>query len=134
MALGTWMAVSTWMAFGTLISVLPVLGIVAGLARVKFRRAPIVAGGLVILTFGIYVAALGIWAVQCRDCLVGTQNTRGEAFQSGAVFFGMIALATLLGIWLGARLTVVLRRLFGTMGELRDELGRADETGPSSQR
>ncbi len=103
-----------------LLTTLPVLGITAGLARARFPRAPFVAAGLVAAVYGLYMAAVGIWAALCWDCLVGTQNSRGEVFTAAAFFFGLIAFTTLLGIWLGARLATVLRRLLHTLRELRD--------------
>ncbi len=126
------MGVNTWLAFGTLVSVLPLLGVVAGLARAKFRRVPVVAAGLVALAYGVYMAAVGVWAVRCWDCR-GLSETRGEALTAAALFFGLIAAATLLGIWLGARLTVVLQRLLHTLRELRGAAGRGDASAATDE-
>ena len=115
------------MTFGALLAALPLLGILAGVARVKFPRLPIVAAGLVAVSYGLYLAAVGTWAGICWECR-GVSQTRGDVFTVSAIFFGLIAFTTLLGVWLGARLVTMVQRLRRTWREVRDATGRSDAT------
>jgi hypothetical protein len=110
---------------GILFGWFPILGLAAGLARARYPRLPLIVAALIVLAYGAYLLSSGIWAARCWDCAYGTQGIRSDAFLVGAVFFGVLAAATLIGIALGARLTVVLRKLFGTVRELREGDGRA---------
>lgn len=118
------------MNVGTLFAALPVLGILAGLARVKFPRAPFVAAGLVLAAFVLFMVALGIWAAMCWNCR-GTGQARADIYLVSAIFFGLLTVTTLLGIWLGARLVTMLQRLRRTWRELRgsDEEGGTTTPG-----
>ena len=108
------------MNIGTLLGIIPLLGVLAGLARARFPRAPFVVAGLVVTAYALYMAAVGIFAAQCWDCRGGLGTTRGDGFIASAIFFGLIAVTTLIGIWLGARLATVLGRLLRTFRELRE--------------
>lgn len=107
------------MNVGMLFAALPVLGVVMGLAGMRYRRVPLFAAGIVVAAYGVYIASAGIWAATCWDCKVGLSQTRNDILLVSAVFIGLTALTTLVGVALGARLVVVLRRLSRTLGELR---------------
>jgi hypothetical protein len=108
---------------GTLLALLPIMGLFAGFARVRYPRAPLIAAGVIAGLYGLYVAATGIYSAACWDC--GTfSGTRGDAFVLGTVFFGITAATTLLAVWLGARFSIVLGRLLRTARELREEIRR----------
>jgi hypothetical protein len=105
---------------GLLFSWLPILGIIIGLLRVRFRRLPWIAAGLVVLAYLLYFAAYGTYAAQCWSCEGGLSETRGDMLLIAGMFFGLMLALTLAGIALGARLTVLLARLFHTVHELRN--------------
>ncbi len=105
---------------GLLFSWLPVIGIVIGLLRVRFRRLPWIVAGTVAAAYLLYLAASGIYAARCWDCSGDVTSTRGDSFLVGILFFGLLLVVTLAGIALGARLTVVLGRLFGAARDVRD--------------
>ena len=107
------------MNLGTLIGIIPLLGIIAGLARAKFPRVPFIAAGLVVLAYAVYMAVIAVWAGQCWDCR-GLSTTRSDVLFVAAVFFGLMVTMTLLAIWLGARFVTVLQRLFRTGRELQE--------------
>lgn len=107
------------MNLGTLLGAIPLLGIVAGLARAKFPRVPFIAAGLVVLAYAAYMAVIAVWAAQCWDCR-GLSTTRSDVFFVSAIFFGLLTVMTLLAIWLGARLVTVLQRLLKTWQELQE--------------
>ncbi len=108
---------------GLIFGWLPVIGIIAGLARLRFPRAPWIAAGLLGGAYLIYMAALGAYAGQCWDCSgVADGDTRGDTFFVAAIFFGILLATTLLGVWLGARLTVVFGRVMSAARDLRDGL------------
>ncbi len=115
------------MTFNMLLGAIPLLGVIAGLARVKFPRVPFVAAGLVVAAYGISRAVAGVWAAQCWDCR-GMNETRGDFFILAAFFLGLIAVTMLLGIWLGARLVTVLQRLRQTWRELRGDTSDGDSS------
>lgn len=107
------------MNIATLIAILPVLGVIAGLLRVRYSRAPYIAAGVVVVAYGLYIGSLGIWAATCWDCRAGFGSTRADGLYVNAIFFGLIAVPMLLGIWLGARMVTMLQRLRRTWRELR---------------
>ncbi len=105
---------------------LPVIGVTIGLARARFPRLPWIAASVLIGLYVAYVASTGVYAATCWDCS-GFNGTRGESFQVAAFFFGIMLTITLAGVWLGARLTVVLGRLLAAARDLRDAT-RSDGT------
>ena len=107
------------MGIATLIAILPVLGIIAGLLRVRYRRAPFIAAGFVVLVYAVYIGSIAIWAANCWDCRGGLGETRSDGLYVSTVFFGLIGGTTLLGVWLGARMATMLQRLRRTWRELR---------------
>ena len=107
------------MNIATLIAILPVLGIIAGLARARYRRAPYIAAGIVVAVYVLYIGSIAIWAATCWDCRGGLGETRSDGLYVSTVFFGLIGGTTLLGVWLGARLVTMLQRLRQTWRELR---------------
>ncbi len=80
-------------------------GILAGAARIRFRRAPEFVGALVILAYAVYVLGGGVWAVRCVDCDADHETTRAMVYMALFVAFGVAAGVALLGIWAGARLS-----------------------------
>lgn len=114
------------MSIATLIALLPVLGVVAGLARIKYPRAPYLAAAIVFAVYVLYVGSMAIWAGLCWDCESGAGDTRGDFLYVSAIFFGLIAGTALLGIWLGARMITMLGRLRHTWDELRGAPTRED--------
>ena len=102
-----------------LLAILPVLGVLLGVARLRYPRVPWLAAGSILALFVLFLAATGVWAGTCWDCSGGTNTSRGDIFTVGAVYFGFVIATTLTGIWLGSRLIVVLERLYRTIGELR---------------
>ena len=107
------------MNIATLIAILPVLGIIAGLARARYRRAPYIAAGIVVAVYVLYIGSIAIWAANCWDCRGGLGETRSDGLYVSTIFFGLIGGTTLLGVWLGARLVTMLQRLRQTWRELR---------------
>ncbi len=111
---------------GLIFSSLPLIGIVIGLLRVRFRRLPCVAAGVVIVAYLLYLASFGIYAAQCWDCSGDFTATRGDSFMVSSLLLGLILLVTIAGIALGARFSVVLGRLFGAARDVRDSLRDRD--------
>ena len=107
------------MNFATLLAAVPLLGIVAGLARARYPRAPYLVAGLVAAAYALLLAGLGVWSGICWDC-GGLGQSRGDVFVVSAIFFGLLTVTTLVAIWLGARLVTMVQRLRRTWRELRD--------------
>ena len=107
------------MTIATLVAILPVLGIMAGLLRARYRRAPFLAVGFIVLVYAVYIGSIAIWAANCWDCRGGLGETRSDGLYVSTIFFGLIGGTTLLGVWLGARLVTMLQRLRRTWRELR---------------
>ena len=107
------------MTIATLVAILPVLGIMAGLLRARYRRAPFLAAGFIVLVYAVYIGSIAIWAANCWDCRGGLGETRSDGLYVLTIFFGLIGGTTLLGVWLGARLVTMLQRLRRTWRELR---------------
>lgn len=101
---------------------LPVAGVVAGLARAKFGRLPLIAAAIAAAAYVALVGSYGGWAATCWDCKTGLSETRGQAAQIMAMFFGVYLVLTLAGIWLGARFSSAAARLIGTVREANSEL------------
>jgi hypothetical protein len=101
-----------------LVGWLPIMGVVLGLLRVWRPRLPVIAAVALSALYLIALAVYGVWAARCWDC--GAGAARSDALLLFALFFGLIVGATLLGIWLGARLTVVVPRLLGSARDVRD--------------
>ena len=116
---------------GLIFGWLPIIGIVAGLMRLRFPRAPLIATGVLVAAYLIYLAALGAYAGQCWSCRgVADGDTRGDTFFVAAIFFGILLVTTLLGVWLGARLTVVFGRVISAAHDLREGLRDREGTQP----
>lgn len=111
------------MTIVTLLGWLPVLGVAAGLARVKVRRLPLIAAGIAVVAYVILVASYAGWAAQCWDCQAGGSDSRGEAMQIIAMFFGLYLALTLAGIWLGARFSGTAARFIATLREANSTFG-----------
>ena len=109
---------------GLLFSWLPVLGIIVGALRVRFRRLPWIVAGLAAAAYLLYIAAFGAYAARCWDCGGDSNTTRGDSFLVATLFLGLILGVTLAGIALGARLTILLGRLSRTVSELRKGVRR----------
>lgn len=107
------------MNIGALFAVIPLIGVAAGLARAKYRRAPFIFAALVVVVYGLSTAGFGIWAATCWDCR-SAGSPRSDVFTVFAFLFGIMAATTLVGVWLGARLVTMLQRLRVTWRELRD--------------
>ncbi len=119
------------MDVGIFFAALPVLGILAGLARAKYPRVPFVAAGLVAAAYALLLAGLGVWSGICWDC-GGLGQSRGDVLLVSAIFFGLLTITTLVGIWLGARLVTMLQRLRRTWRELRGSDGEGETTTPGN--
>ena len=116
---------------GILFGWLPVIGIAVGLARLRFPRLPWIATGLLVGAYLTYMAAFGAYAGQCWSCSgVADGDTRGDTFFVSAIFFGILLATTLLGIWLGARLTVVFGRVMSAARDLREGLRDREDRQP----
>jgi hypothetical protein len=103
-----------------LFELLPVIGVGLGLAKGISSRIPWAAAAFVVVAYTLFVVTTGVWTATCSDCTVGDgSDTRGDLFFVSSVFFGVVAATTLLGIWLGARMTTMLGRLRRTYRELR---------------
>lgn len=107
------------MNLGLLLGWLPVIGVAVGLLRTWLPRLPVVAAAALIAAYVLYVASYGVWAAQCWNCKVGVSETRSDMLLIAGMFFGLLLILTLAGITLGARLTIMVGRLFRTVGELR---------------
>ncbi len=90
-------------------------GLLVGLLGVRIRLAPLIVSGLLVLGYLITVAATGIWAAQCWNCGVGTQDDRGLVFVATFFFYGIVTFVTLATMWASTRLATLtqkrLRRL-----------------------
>ena len=104
---------------GLLFSWLPVLGIIVGMLRVRFRRLPWIAAAVVVIAYLLYLAAFGAYAAMCWDCEGDVTAARGDSFLVSMLFLGVMLVVTLAGIALGARLTILLGRVSRTVNELR---------------
>ncbi len=114
------------MNIGALFAVIPLIGVAAGLARARYRRAPFIFAALVVVVYGLSTAAFGVWAATCWDCR-SAGSPRSDVFIVFVVFFGgIMALTMLFGVWLGARLITMLHRLRVTWRELRDVTSNGD--------
>ncbi len=113
------------MTIGALFAAIPLIGVAAGLARAKYRRAPFIFAALVAAAYGLSTTAFGIWAANCWDC-TSEGSTRGDVFTVFAFLFGIMAATTLIGVWLGARLMTMLQRLRVTWRELREVTSNGD--------
>jgi hypothetical protein len=122
------------MNIATLVAILPVLGILAGLSRARYRRAPFIAAGVIVLAYALYIGSIAIWAANCWDCRGGLGETRSDGLFVSAVFFGLIGGTTLLGVWLGARLVTMLQRLRRTWRELRGRPHNVPNETPSEEK
>lgn len=104
---------------GTLITALPVLGVLLGFAKVRYPRVPWLAAGSILALYLVFEAATGGWAASCWSCGAENGSPRSELFYVTTIYFGIVIGTTLIGIWLGSRLIVVLGRLGRTITELR---------------
>lgn len=107
------------MNIGALFAVIPLLAVIVGLSRVKFPRAPIIAAALIAGAYVAATASIGVWAATCWDCRANA-GPRSDVLTVFAVLFGILTAGTLTGIWLGARMVTMLRRLLVTARELRE--------------
>lgn len=105
---------------GFLLAWLPLIGVVIGLLRARFPRLPLIATGVLVVLYGVYVASTGIYAATCWDCTSRLSGSRGDAWLVSAFFLAVMLAITLAGVWLGARLTVVLGRLVDAARDLRE--------------
>ena len=112
---------------GLLFSWLPLLGIVIGALRVRFRRLPWIVAGVAVAAYLLYLAAYGAYAARCWDCSGDAASTRGDSFLVATLFLGLILIVTLAGIALGARLTILLGRLSRAVHDVRDGLHKGSE-------
>ena len=101
---------------------LPITGVVAGLARAKFRRLPLIAVAIAVVAYAVLVASYAVWAAPCWDCKAGLSETRGDAVMIVSMFFGVYLALTLVGIWLGARFSGALARFISTLREAGNEV------------
>ncbi len=108
------------MNLASLIALFLVLAVIAaGLSRARFPRAPYIVAGVV---FGLYVltiASFGVWAATCWDCRGDLGETRGDFYYVLVIMLSLAAGTLLLGVWLGARMATMLKRLYRTWRELR---------------
>ncbi len=96
------------MNIGALFAVIPLIGVAAGLASAKYRRAPFIFAALVVVVYGLTTSAFGVWAATCWDCRSGG-TLRSDLLIYVVVFIGgIMAATTLIGVWLGARLMTML--------------------------
>lgn len=107
------------MNINTLIAALPVLGVMLGFAKVRYPRVPWLAAGSMLFVYLVFEAVTGAWAGACWSCGGETGTARSELFYVTTLYFGIVIATTLVGIWLGSRMIVVLGRLGRTIAELR---------------
>jgi len=95
----------------------------AGVARYKFRPAPLIAGGAVVLAFGAFLIVVGVWAGACWECeskgepFIGYSEVYRTEWFNWAVMIGLgLTMGMLALIWIGTRLAVLLRLLLRTNG------------------
>ncbi len=84
------------------------LGFLAGLARLKWRLAPLIATGVTIVAFCILLIVVGAWVVDCRECYF-YDGARPLAFVLALTFGGVYTVVTLAVIWFGAGLAALFR-------------------------
>jgi hypothetical protein len=80
----------------------------------------LIAAAVLVALYGVYALSTGIYASTCWDCASSISGSRGEAWQVGVFFLGIMLAITLAGVWLGARLSGTLGRLVSAARELRD--------------
>ena len=81
-----------------------VLGLLIGSLRSRMPLIPYVYGIVIILAYAALVMYAGISAARCWTCNGGgADDTRGFGFAVVAVYFGVLALVSLVGIGLGSR-------------------------------
>lgn len=86
------------------------VGLIVGLAATKMPLLRLVATALIIAAYVALVVGVGIYAAQCWDCTVGTEDNRRIALAGIAIFYGALALAIVAGIWVAAGVVAVLRK------------------------
>jgi len=105
---------SLLLSLGLGLFVLPlVLGFVAGMSRSRYRQAPLLATGLVLLVYGTLLAVEGIWAASCWNCGdyhdpilsplgLYDEDDRRTFLKFTAYIFAIPSALALAGIWTGA--------------------------------
>ncbi len=108
------------MNFASLVALFAVLTVIAvGLARVRFPRAPYILAGAVVVLYIAGISSFGIWAASCWDCRGSLGESRADFYYATFILLTLAALTLLLGVWLGARMATMLKRLRRTWRELR---------------
>ncbi len=90
-----------------------VLGFAMGMSRSRYRLAPLLGTGLVILVYGTLLAVEGVWATRCWNCSVYhdpilgplglyNEDERRTFFKFTAYIFAIPTVLALAGIWAGA--------------------------------
>lgn len=93
----------------TIVSLIFLLCFLSGLAWGSYRRAPVIATGVVVVAYLLFLLGTSLWAAQCWDCGYGTDNKRGDAVWFAFIFAWMPAAALVAAVWLGALVALVAR-------------------------
>jgi len=93
----------------TPIGILSVLGFFSGLVWRRYRLAPAVATGLIVLGYLTLLAVTGLWVLDCRDCTawISDDSSRVADLYVALVLGGFVTAGIIAVTWLGALLSSV---------------------------
>jgi hypothetical protein len=77
------------------------IGVALGAGVRPLRLALMVLTLAVVGAYSAFVAGYGIYAVQCLDCAVTSEDTRQTSLQLGAFLYGILVAEVLGALWLG---------------------------------
>ena len=92
-------------------SVFTLTAFVIGFSGIRFRRVPVVAGGLLCVGYLVILVCTGIWAATCLDCNAG-ELRRDATWVIGAAVYTIFLAVLLLTIAFGALSAWVVRKAF----------------------
>ncbi len=85
--------------FYATLGTITVLCFLAGLARARYRLAPVVATAVIIGAYTILVASVWTWASRCFHCSTGEDEDRAFTLYLAVAFPGLFAIIDVFLIW-----------------------------------
>lgn len=85
----------------------PAACLLAGMSWPRFRFAPLVATGVIVLTYVAFIVGLTIWASQCWECASGGDLGRRGVLEIVLLFYWIPAAGLIAIVWLGALVALV---------------------------